>query len=285
MPASAPADPAPTPDSSHAFGSDVAGGALAASAWLRRSSKRTTDKSDAIRWTERAFQPGLGLRLVSTGRRTRSPRRPARVSSGWKRATSPVPARHTWPNSADGIRRSNEQQLAAGPKHRASPTPTMEHATPSPAAAAAAAGVTATVDLSPAAADLGGVHLLPCGIRQNGAAPVSDYFKPRSTGVEVEGVRVEEAFFRGRKLQGATLALPDGYRGYVLEKKSADAEVSNFVSRAEFQNITYWNHDTTPSAEDPLPRCFHWLTVADAMHKPVTAEELANMSATQNQDN
>jgi len=114
----------------------------------------------------------------------------------------------------------------------------MEHATPP----AAAVGVTATVDLSPAATDLGGAHLLPCGIRQNGGAPVSDYFKPRSTGpclgvkplvsfyspfiwmkcwchgvaragVEVEGVRVEEAFFRGRKLQGATLALPDGYRG------------------------------------------------------------------------
>ncbi|KAK3156099.1 hypothetical protein QOZ80_2AG0102810 [Eleusine coracana subsp. coracana] len=157
---------------------------------------------------------------------------------------------------------------------------------------AAAAGVTATVDLSPASTDLGGVHFLPCGIRQNGAAPVSDYFKPRSTGVEVDGVKVEEAFFRGRKLQGATLSLPDGYRGYVLEKKSggkdkqdSDAEVGNFVSRAEFQNITYWNHDTTPSAEDPLPRCFHWLTVANAMHKPVSAEELANMSATRNEDN
>ncbi|XP_062218304.1 uncharacterized protein LOC133918434 isoform X7 [Phragmites australis] len=74
-----------------------------------------------------------------------------------------------------------------------------------------AAGVTATVDLLQAAADLG-VHLLPCGIRQNGGDPVSDYFKPRSTGAEVEGVRVEEVFFRGRKLQGATLALPDGYR-------------------------------------------------------------------------
>ncbi|CAN6230463.1 unnamed protein product [Urochloa humidicola] len=160
----------------------------------------------------------------------------------------------------------------------------MEHATPP---AAAAAGVTATVDLSPAGAELGGAHLLPCGIRQNGGAPVSDYFKPRSTGVEVEGVKVEEAFFRGRKLQGATLALPDGYRGYVLEKKSGGKdtqnsdEVGNFVSRAEFQNITYWNHDTTPSAEDSLPRCFHWLTVASAMHKPVTAEELANM---QNRD-
>jgi len=56
--------------------------------------------------------------------------------------------------------------------------------------------------------------------------------------------------------------------GYVLEKKrgqNSDVEVSNFVSRAEFQNITYWNHDTMPSAEDSLPRCFHWLTVANAV--------------------
>lgn len=163
----------------------------------------------------------------------------------------------------------------------------MEQATPP----TATAGVTATVDLFQAANDLGGVHLLPCGIRHNSGAAVSDYFKPRDTGVEVEGVRVEEAFFRGRKLQGATVALPDGHRGYVLEKKSGgkdmqslDGEVSNFVSRAEFQNITYWNHDTMPSAEDPLPRCFHWLTIANAMHKPVTAEELANMSAMQNQN-
>ncbi|CAM0946621.1 unnamed protein product [Alopecurus aequalis] len=154
-----------------------------------------------------------------------------------------------------------------------------------------AATPAAGVDLSPAATDLGRVHLLPCGIRHNSAAAVSDYFKPRDTGEEVDGVRVEEAFFRGRKLQGATVALPDGYRGYVLEKKNGeketegmDGEVSSFVSRAEFQNITYWNHDTMPSAEDPLPRCFHWLTIANAMHKPVTAEDMANMSAMQNQN-
>jgi ribonuclease H2 subunit C len=99
-----------------------------------------------------------------------------------------------------------------------------------------AAPPAAGVDLSPAATDLGRVHLLPCGIRHNSAAAVSDYFKPRDTGpcarptplsvclvwlvnwcvragVEVDGIRVEEAFFRGRKLQGATVALPDGYRG------------------------------------------------------------------------
>ncbi|XP_023155947.1 uncharacterized protein [Zea mays] len=114
----------------------------------------------------------------------------------------------------------------------------MEPATPP----APAAGVTATIDLSLVAADLGGAHLLPCGIRQNGGAPVSDYFKPRATG-------------------------PDGYRGFVLEKRhghNSNAEVNNFTSQAEFQSITYWNHDTTSSTEDSLPRCFHWLTVANA---------------------
>ncbi|XP_020394024.1 uncharacterized protein [Zea mays] len=119
----------------------------------------------------------------------------------------------------------------------------MEPATPP----APAAGVTATIDLSLVAADLGGAHLLPCGIRQNGGAPVSDYFKPRATG-------------------------PDGYRGFVLEKRhghNSNAEVNNFTSQAEFQSITYWNHDTTSSTEDSLPRCFHWLTVANAFCQTV----------------
>jgi hypothetical protein len=56
--------------------------------------------------------------------------------------------------------------------------------------------------------------------------------------------------------------------GFVLEKRrghNSNAEVNNFTSQAEFQSITYWNHDTTPSTEDSLPRCFHWLTVANAV--------------------
>ena len=32
-------------------------------------------------------------------------------------------------------------------------------------------------------------------------------------GVEVEGLRVEEAYFRGRKLQGTTISLPQGFSG------------------------------------------------------------------------
>lgn len=31
--------------------------------------------------------------------------------------------------------------------------------------------------------------------------------------VEIDGVKTEEAHFRGRKLQGATISLPSGYSG------------------------------------------------------------------------
>ncbi|CAN6683996.1 unnamed protein product [Malus baccata var. baccata] len=61
------------------------------------------------------------------------------------------------------------------------------------------------VDLS------GQVHLLPCSIKFNGPSNVSQYFKPKPTGIESEGLRTQEACFRGRKLQGASISVPDGY--------------------------------------------------------------------------
>ncbi|GFQ04828.1 ribonuclease h2 subunit c [Phtheirospermum japonicum] len=77
-----------------------------------------------------------------------------------------------------------------------------------------------TVDLSrdkAAAADLTGqVHQLPCCIKHDGPTPVSHYFKPKTTGIEVDGLKVEEAYFRGRKLHGTTIALPEGYSGNFL---------------------------------------------------------------------
>ncbi|WOL16496.1 ribonuclease H2 subunit C [Canna indica] len=129
------------------------------------------------------------------------------------------------------------------------------------------------------------VHLLPCSIKHDGPCPVSHYFKPKKTDVVVDDLFVEEAFFRGRNLQGLTIPLPEGYRGYVLEKKKSESGngsetleggFSQWVSRAEFGNLTYWNHDCLPSSDDSLLRCFHWFSVANALHKPVTQEELAS---------
>ncbi|OAY71492.1 ribonuclease H2 subunit C [Ananas comosus] len=167
-------------------------------------------------------------------------------------------------------------------------------ATTTTSAAAHGGGVAGTIRLRrspppPSAADaIGGVHLLPCSIKHNGPCAISHYFKPRTTDVEVDGLSVEEAFFRGRKLLGATVPIPDGYRGYILERKklgkgkdaegSTDGDFSSWASRAEFRSVTYWDHDILPSTDDPLLRCFHWFPVANALHKPVTAEELAKAS-------
>ncbi|KAF5472896.1 hypothetical protein F2P56_009560 [Juglans regia] len=130
------------------------------------------------------------------------------------------------------------------------------------------------VDLS------GKVHQLPCAIKYNGPCSVSNFFKPRSTGIEVEGLKVEEAYFRGRKLQGTTIPLSTGYCGFVLGKKNlvekkasdmSDGNSNRWEVNAKFENVTYWNHDSLPSSDDALLRSFHWLTVAKAIPEALPA--------------
>ncbi|KAJ3679307.1 hypothetical protein LUZ60_017318 [Juncus effusus] len=150
----------------------------------------------------------------------------------------------------------------------------------------APARVTATVDLRPRGASpvVDGVHLLPCSVKYNGACAVSDYFKPRNTDVELEGMRVQEAFFRGRKLHGVTVPIPDDYCGYVLEKKiggenNSGSESKLWESSGQFGKMTYWNHDDMPCIEDPLLRSLHWFPVSHALHKRVTEEEMEKAKA------
>uniref|UniRef100_A0A2P2J5V3 Uncharacterized protein n=1 Tax=Rhizophora mucronata TaxID=61149 RepID=A0A2P2J5V3_RHIMU len=131
----------------------------------------------------------------------------------------------------------------------------------------------------------GEVHLLPCAIKYDGPSAVSHYFKPKPTGIEVDGLTMEEAYFRGRKLDGVTLPLPPTYSGFVLGKKSSHkrkmpgtSQRDCWQTNARFQSITYWNHDCLPSEHDAFLRSFHWLSIAEDLHKPVTAEDLASAS-------
>lgn len=140
------------------------------------------------------------------------------------------------------------------------------------------------------AVDLTGkVHQLPCCIKYNGPCSVSQYFKPKSTEIEVDGLNVNEAYFRGRKLQGTTISLPQGYSGFVIGKKNpskrkasekSEESSSSWEMNAKFQNVTLWNHDNLPSQDDAFLRSFHWFAVSKALHKPVTAEDLESASIT-----
>ncbi|KZV31574.1 xylulose kinase [Dorcoceras hygrometricum] len=116
----------------------------------------------------------------------------------------------------------------------------------------------------------GKIHQLPCCIKFNGPTSVSHYFKPKPSGeMEVDGLRVEEVYFRGRKLHGTTISLPQGYTGSILGKKTFDKDGNSTSSNcwnkcATFQNLTIWNHDVIPSKEDAFLRALHWLPVAQA---------------------
>ncbi|KAK7388410.1 hypothetical protein VNO78_23226 [Psophocarpus tetragonolobus] len=127
----------------------------------------------------------------------------------------------------------------------------------------------------------GRVHQVPCCVKHDGPASVSQYFKPKPKGFgddvnQGQALPLQEAHFRGRLLQGTTLPLPHGYSGFVLTKNTSSP--SSWNTKATFQDITYWNHHYVPSHNDEFLRAFHCLTLAKALHNPVTPEELASSS-------
>lgn len=80
----------------------------------------------------------------------------------------------------------------------------------------------------------------------------------------------------------------ESYCGFVLEKKNSKRETistkgltsgkvgwDTWNATASFQYITNWNHDTIPSESDTFNCCFHWFAVANAIHKSITAAEVA----------
>lgn len=105
--------------------------------------------------------------------------------------------------------------------------------------------------------------------------------------MEVDGLKVEEAYFRGRKLQGTTVNLPQGYSGSILGKKTpakvgdeSSSDQNSWELHAKFGNMTVWNHDCFPSKDDAFMRAFHWFNVAEVLHKPVTLEDLEAVNIT-----
>ncbi|KAK4246614.1 ribonuclease H2 non-catalytic subunit-domain-containing protein [Corynascus novoguineensis] len=125
-------------------------------------------------------------------------------------------------------------------------------------------------------------HLLPCRVHHNGPAePAQSFWNAR---VGESGART--AYFRGRKLQGTAVKLPDGYRGIVAvtsapeqpSRRSEEPEVVDLEQsepphgslqvQAEFDEMVVWGHEQpVDAAADPYLRgAAEWLALAEKIH-------------------
>ncbi|KAJ4323203.1 hypothetical protein N0V84_004466 [Fusarium piperis] len=128
------------------------------------------------------------------------------------------------------------------------------------------------------------VNLLPCRIHHDGPIPsASTYWTPTTA---EDGTRL--AYFRGRKLHGKAVKLPEQCRGVVVERRQ-DKEQQPVVEEqvvvidddeaekepvgamqvtAEFDEMVIWGHETVADAAgDPYIRSMEeWLQVAGQIH-------------------
>lgn len=126
------------------------------------------------------------------------------------------------------------------------------------------------------------IHLLPCKIHYDGHARVSEYFIPQQVKEDDEN-STYEASFRGRRLAGKKMKLPENVTGIILRQQSGSganlgfqqAQSNNFAVTDEvFDHFFYWNHDIEPTDTDHIPKAFQWFDIAKALHTPIVDEKM-----------
>ncbi|KAJ2905449.1 hypothetical protein MKZ38_005325 [Zalerion maritima] len=115
-------------------------------------------------------------------------------------------------------------------------------------------------------------HLLPCRINFDGKVPASEshWATERENGKDNERV----GYFRGRKLHGKSVKLPEGYKGVVVEGSTGvDADTDGDETKNQnttdedptligavavaghFDEVVVWGHEATAdTASDPFVR-------------------------------
>ncbi|KAL2266877.1 hypothetical protein VTJ83DRAFT_4154 [Remersonia thermophila] len=140
-------------------------------------------------------------------------------------------------------------------------------------------------------------HLLPCRVHHDGPVePVESFWEPKPS----QDGTTFTAYFRGRKLCGKNIKLPQGYRGVVavpspdetaeapenvkkvqvIDLEAAEPEggmpeaQSSLQVQAEFDEMLIWGHDVAVDSADagggvadPYMRAVgEWLAVAERIH-------------------
>jgi ribonuclease H2 subunit C len=126
-------------------------------------------------------------------------------------------------------------------------------------------------------------NILPCAIKHNGPVSAAERYWNPST--EQDGTTT--AFFRGRKLRGKKVVLPEGYEGVVLQKtdkkivaKSSmpipgaedeaatpkEIETLAMDQHASFGEVTVWDHEAVPEGADVYVKGIEeWIGFAEAV--------------------
>ena len=121
------------------------------------------------------------------------------------------------------------------------------------------------------------VHHLPCKIKFTGPARVSTFFvvsHASATGSEAR------CTFRGRRLVGARVPMPDGTRGFVLRKRRAapsepETPADSRWQADAFASLTWWGADF-PAVPTAMHTVAAWMETAAALHdEPVLADAAA----------
>ncbi|KAJ4392639.1 hypothetical protein N0V85_006912 [Neurospora sp. IMI 360204] len=92
-------------------------------------------------------------------------------------------------------------------------------------------------------------NLLPCRIHHSGSVePTDSFWNPRH---EEDGPNLKVSYFRGRKLHGKTLPLPEGYKGVVASKApKQEREEEKKKARLPEQMSFVMDNDNEPEVVD-----------------------------------
>ncbi|KAF2083272.1 ribonuclease-like protein H2 subunit C [Saccharata proteae CBS 121410] len=132
-------------------------------------------------------------------------------------------------------------------------------------------------------------NLLPCRVHHDGPVNATDrYWRPANDGDDTQ-----TSYFRGRKLRGRTVPVPQGYRGPtnrilptqpnetadvdgdddMNEERPIETKVAEEV--ASFDEMVLWNHETLPDGVDDayVKGVKEWIAFAEAIHTTPAVEK------------
>eukprot|EP01025_Chloroclados_australasicus_P003896 TRINITY_DN10928_c2_g1_i1.p2 TRINITY_DN10928_c2_g1~~TRINITY_DN10928_c2_g1_i1.p2 ORF type:complete len:172 (-),score=6.19 TRINITY_DN10928_c2_g1_i1:230-691(-) len=126
-------------------------------------------------------------------------------------------------------------------------------------------------------------HHIPCLVNFNGPAATDKYLicEQHSTNKNNMNNKLT-TYLRGRELIGERTKLEGGNYGFVLKKQNKDQVIieqnenrqiqkEGWESCASFNVVTSWSHQ---NINQNLQQAFNWMTVAQALQKDVTEEEI-----------